>query len=195
MIAPLRDRIWTREEEIAYALERGIPIKATKDSPYSIDENLFGRSIEAGILEDPWAAPPEDAYLADRRSRTSAPAPAELVIGFEAGLPISLDGEELALAELIARAERARRRVRHRPDRHDREPRRRHQEPRGLRGSCGPRPDRGPPRPRGSRPDEGESCRPSASSRRAGPSSSTTGSGSARSATRSTRSSTRRRSS
>jgi argininosuccinate synthase len=101
VIAPLRDRIWTRDEEIAYALARSIPIKVTQDSPYSIDENLFGRSIEAGILEDPWAAPPEDAYLLTA-DPDEAPDPAELVIGFDAGLPISLDGEELPLAELIA---------------------------------------------------------------------------------------------
>ena len=64
VIAPLRDTIWTREEEIAYALERGIPITVKKGSPYSIDENLFGRSIEAGMLEDPGPRRP--------RSRTSS---------------------------------------------------------------------------------------------------------------------------
>ncbi|MCS7007042.1 MAG: argininosuccinate synthase, partial [Gaiellaceae bacterium] len=60
VIAPLRDRVWTRDEEIAYALEKGIPVVQTEASPYSIDENLFGRAIEAGVLEDPWAAPPEE---------------------------------------------------------------------------------------------------------------------------------------
>src|SRR3954447_3343868 len=63
VIAPLRDTIWTRDAEIAYAEERGIPITAKKDTPFSIDENLFGRSIEAGVLEDPWTAPPEEPYL------------------------------------------------------------------------------------------------------------------------------------
>jgi argininosuccinate synthase len=101
VIAPLRDRIWTREEEIEYALSRGIPIEAKKSSPYSIDENLFGRSIEAGILEDPWTAPPEEPYKLTR-SPDAAPAPAEIVVGFEAGVPISLDGAELGLVELIA---------------------------------------------------------------------------------------------
>ena len=62
VIAPLRDRVWTRDEEIEYALERGIPIAQTAASPYSIDENLFGRSIECGILEDPWQEPPEEPY-------------------------------------------------------------------------------------------------------------------------------------
>jgi argininosuccinate synthase len=102
VIAPLRDRIWTREEEIAYALERGIPITAHKASPYSIDENLFGRSIEAGILEDPWTAPPEDPYLLTS-SPDAAPEPVEIVLGFEAGIPISLDGQELGLADLVAK--------------------------------------------------------------------------------------------
>ncbi|HEX5798870.1 MAG TPA: argininosuccinate synthase [Gaiellaceae bacterium] len=101
VIAPLRDTIWTREAEIAYAQSRGIPVTHTAASPYSIDENLFGRSIEAGILEDPWVAPPEDVY-ALTSSPEAAPAPVELVVGFEAGLPASLDGVELPLAELVA---------------------------------------------------------------------------------------------
>jgi argininosuccinate synthase len=101
VIAPLRDTIWTRDAEIAFALERGIPVTQTAASPYSIDENLFGRSIEAGILEDPWAEPPEDVY-ALTSSPAVAPPPTETVIGFEAGLPVSLDGEELPLAELVA---------------------------------------------------------------------------------------------
>ena len=54
VIAPLRDRIWTRDEEIAYAQARRIPVEAKPESPYSIDDNLFGRAIEAGVLEDPW---------------------------------------------------------------------------------------------------------------------------------------------
>jgi argininosuccinate synthase len=101
VIAPLRDTIWTRDAEIAYALERGIPVTQTAASPYSVDENLFGRSIEAGILEDPWVAPPEDVY-ALTSSPAGAPTPVEVVVGFEDGLPVSLDGAELPLAELIA---------------------------------------------------------------------------------------------
>jgi argininosuccinate synthase len=100
VIAPLRDRVWTRDEEIAYALARGIPVKQTADSPYSIDENVFGRSIECGVLEDPWAAPPEEPYELTANPAT-APAPDEIVIGFEAGLPASLDGEELSLLALV----------------------------------------------------------------------------------------------
>jgi argininosuccinate synthase len=101
VIAPLRDRSWSRDEEIAYAEARGIPVEAKQDSPYSIDDNLFGRAIEAGILEDPWVAPFEDAF-ALTSSPADAPRPVEVVIGFEAGIPVSLDGEELSLSELIA---------------------------------------------------------------------------------------------
>ena len=102
VIAPLRDRIWTRDEEIEYALAKGIPVQATQAAPFSIDENLFGRAIEAGVLEDPWDAPPEEPY-ALTSDPASAPEPIEVTIGFEAGVPVSLDGEELPLAELIAR--------------------------------------------------------------------------------------------
>ena len=101
VIAPLRDKIWTRDEEIAYALSRGIPVEATKESPFSFDENLLGRAIEAGVLEDPWAAPPEEPFGLTS-SPATAPASTTVVIGFEQGLPIALDGEELALADLIA---------------------------------------------------------------------------------------------
>ena len=101
VIAPLRDRIWTRDEEIAYAEARGIPVEAKQESPFSIDDNLFGRAIEAGVLEDPWAAPPEEAFVLTS-SPQAAPPPIDVVIGFEDGLPVSLDGEELELAELVA---------------------------------------------------------------------------------------------
>jgi argininosuccinate synthase len=101
VIAPLRDRVWTRDEEIDYALARRIPVTAKRSTPYSIDENLFGRSIEAGVLEDPWAAPPEDAFLLTR-DPDEAPEPVEVVVGFEGGLPVSLDGGELPLADLVS---------------------------------------------------------------------------------------------
>jgi argininosuccinate synthase len=101
VIAPLRDKIRSRNEEIAFAEARGIPVEAKQASPYSIDDNLFGRAIEAGMLEDAWVAPPEDAFLLTS-SAANAPAPVEIVIGFERGVPTSLDGDELALSELIA---------------------------------------------------------------------------------------------
>ncbi|MGD0272994.1 MAG: argininosuccinate synthase [Gaiellaceae bacterium] len=102
VIAPLRDKVRTREEEIVYAQERGIPITNTKESPYSIDENVFGRAIESGMLEDPWTAPPEDAYRLTS-DPAKAPAPKEIVIGFENGIPVSLEGERLPLYQLIHR--------------------------------------------------------------------------------------------
>jgi argininosuccinate synthase len=101
VIAPLRDRVWTRDEEIAYAEARGIPVEAKVDKPFSVDDNLFGRAIEAGVLENPWAAPPEDAFVLTGPP-ASAPPPVDVVLGFEQGLPVALDGEELELHELIA---------------------------------------------------------------------------------------------
>jgi argininosuccinate synthase len=101
VIAPLRDRIWTRDEEIAYAKERGIPVEANVEKPYSIDDNLLGRAIESGILEDPWITPPEDAFVLTG-SPAAAPAPQDVVVSFEHGTPVALDGEELELHELVA---------------------------------------------------------------------------------------------
>ena len=101
VIAPLRDRVWTRSEEIDYALARRIPVEAKQERPYSIDDNLLGRAIEAGALEDPWLEPPEEAFALTSSPR-AAPDPAEVVIGFEEGLPVALDGEELELTDLLA---------------------------------------------------------------------------------------------
>jgi argininosuccinate synthase len=105
VIAPLRDRVWTRDEEIEYALAKGIPVVQTAASPYSIDENLFGRAIEAGVLEDPWNSPPDEPY-ALTSDPVRSPDPVEVVVGFDKGVPVSLDGEELPLAALITRANR-----------------------------------------------------------------------------------------
>jgi argininosuccinate synthase len=102
VIAPLRDQAWTRDEEIAYALRRGIPVQATQASPFSIDENLFGRAIEAGVLEDPWNRPPEEPY-ALTQSPSPAEQPTEVIVAFERGVPVSLDGQELPAAALIAK--------------------------------------------------------------------------------------------
>src|SRR4051795_13048193 len=90
VIAPLRDRIWTRDEEMAYALARGIPVEATPEAPFSFDENLLGRAIEAGVLEDPWNSPREEPFGLPS-SPATAPAPATVVLGFEQGLPVTLD--------------------------------------------------------------------------------------------------------
>ena len=100
VIAPLRDRPRTRDEELAYAAERGIPVEAKPESPYSIDENLFGRAIEAGMLEDPWVAPPEEAFALTSPA-AEAPPPVDVVISFESGVPVSIDDDELPLHELV----------------------------------------------------------------------------------------------
>ncbi len=104
VIAPLREwDLLTRDEEIEYAEERGIPVPVTKKSPYSYDRNLWGISIECGVLEDPWERPPEDAYLLTKSPREAPDEPVEIEIGFEGGLPVSLDGEALGGVELIER--------------------------------------------------------------------------------------------
>jgi argininosuccinate synthase len=101
IIAPAREWGMTREETVAYAQRFGIPVPVTVDSPYSIDENLWGRSIECGVLEDPWVEPPEDVY-AWTRSQDEAPGnPLYVEIGFEQGNPVSLDGQESGGVELV----------------------------------------------------------------------------------------------
>src|SRR3954462_13640876 len=88
-IAPVRGWGLTREQSIEYAERYNIPITVTKKSPYSIDQNLWGRTIECGILEDPWAQPPEEVY---ELTTPTATGPTELTIRFEEGLPVALDG-------------------------------------------------------------------------------------------------------
>ncbi|QUG42001.1 argininosuccinate synthase [Psychrobacillus sp. INOP01] len=101
VIAPVREWSWSREEEIAYAKEKNIPIPINLDSPFSIDQNLWGRANECGILEDPWAAPPEEAYDLTV-SLENAPNTADVIeIEFLKGVPTSIDGVEYPLHELI----------------------------------------------------------------------------------------------
>lgn len=103
VIAPLRVGMGlSRDQEIDYAQERGIEIPITRASPYSIDVNIWGRSCETGVLEDPWVTPPADAYDWTVAAG-DAPDPVELVIGFEGGIPVSLDGERLGSVELVER--------------------------------------------------------------------------------------------
>lgn len=101
VLAPVRDWGMGRVETIAYATERDLPITTTKKSPYSIDENVWGRSIECGILENPWAAPPEDIYEMTQDPSAASPLGAEIELHFEAGVPTTLDGESLAPLHLI----------------------------------------------------------------------------------------------
>jgi argininosuccinate synthase len=103
IVAPVRDWDMDREAEIAYAQEHSIPVPVTRDSPYSIDENLWGRSIECGVLEDPWQEPPPDVYEWTVAPSEAPDAGTYVEIGFEAGLPVSLDGRETEPAALVLR--------------------------------------------------------------------------------------------
>lgn len=101
VLAPVREWGWSRDEEIEYAMKHNVPIPATLDSPFSIDQNLWGRANEAGIMEDPWVSPPEEAYGLTV-SVENAPNEAEYVeIEFIAGKPVALNGKEMKLADLI----------------------------------------------------------------------------------------------
>jgi argininosuccinate synthase len=99
-IAPVRDSGMTRDKAIAFAEERGLNIDVTKKSPYSVDQNVWGRAVETGFLEDPWNAPIEDVY-----SYTSAPGtssgPDELVLTFNAGVPTHIDGQPVTMLQAI----------------------------------------------------------------------------------------------
>jgi argininosuccinate synthase len=104
-IAPVREWRMGREEEIAYARDHGIPVKGgTEVSPYSIDDNLWGRSSEGRELEDLEAAPPDDVFQLVTPPERAPDRADELRVSFEAGRPVSLDGEELGLVELLERA-------------------------------------------------------------------------------------------
>jgi len=101
VLAPVREWAWSREEEIEYAKQKGIPVPINLDSPYSIDQNLWGRANECGILEDPWAAPPKDAYELTAELEDTPDTPDIIEIGFEKGVPVTLNGKAYKLSELI----------------------------------------------------------------------------------------------
>ena len=104
IVAPVREwNMKTREEEMVYAAKHNIPIPVTKASPYSTDDNLWGRSIECGVLEDPWNEPPDDIYEMTRSVKDAPDKPAYIEIGFERGVPVSLDGETLDGVSLVRR--------------------------------------------------------------------------------------------
>ena len=101
VIAPAREWGFTREEEIEYAKKYDIPIPVDVDNPYSVDQNLWGRSCECGVLEDPWMEPPEEAYEWTVNMKDAPDQPTYLEIVFEKGVPVSVEGKKLSLPELI----------------------------------------------------------------------------------------------
>ena len=101
VIAPAREWGMTREETIKYAEKHGIPVPVTVASPYSIDENLWGRSIECGVLEDPWVEPPEDAFAWTKSPGETPDRPGYVEIGFEQGTPVAVDGKKMDGITLI----------------------------------------------------------------------------------------------
>lgn len=102
ILAPAREWKMSREETIAYGEKYGIPSPVKKSSPYSIDRNLLGMAIEAGILEDPWAEPPEEVYLMTKAIEQTPDTPEYIEIGFDCGNPVSLNGKELSPVALIS---------------------------------------------------------------------------------------------
>ncbi|EDP67699.1 argininosuccinate synthase [Carnobacterium sp. AT7] len=101
VLAPVRDWTWSREEEINYAIEHSIPVPIDLDNPFSIDQNLWGRSNECGVLENPWIAPPEVAYDLTASLENTPNIPELIEIEFLAGVPIALDGSKYELSDLI----------------------------------------------------------------------------------------------
>lgn len=102
VIAPVREwDLGMRPDEIAYAQKHGVPVAQSIEKPYSIDDNLWGRAIEAGVLEDPWSEPPSDIWTMTVDPVDAPDVPTYVEIGFTSGVPTSLNGEEMPLAELI----------------------------------------------------------------------------------------------
>jgi argininosuccinate synthase len=106
ILAPVR--VWdlkTRDQEMEWAESRGIPVPTTKDNPYSIDDNLWGRAIECGVLEDPWVEPPADIYTLTNDARTDkcGDEPEYAIISFDQGLPVAYDGELMSFHDIICK--------------------------------------------------------------------------------------------
>lgn len=101
VLAPVRVWGFSREDSIEYAAAHGIPIRVRKDNPYSVDENLWGRTVECGILEDPWVEPPEEIYALTASVAGAPQEPSELVLGFDRGIPVTLDGAAMPLHDLV----------------------------------------------------------------------------------------------
>jgi argininosuccinate synthase len=102
VVAPLRTwELLTREDEVDYALARGIPIPITKEKPYSIDQNIWGCAIECGEMEDLWTEPPADAWVMTKDPSNAPRGSVSLVLGFEQGIPVSIDGQPMSGVKLI----------------------------------------------------------------------------------------------
>lgn len=101
VIAPAREWGFTREEEIRYAEKYNIPVPVDVNNPYSVDENLWGRSCECGVLEDPWVEPPEEAFTWTVSPEKAPDQPTYLEIDFKAGVPLKINGVQMPLSELI----------------------------------------------------------------------------------------------
>jgi argininosuccinate synthase len=104
VFAPVRDWGMTREQEISYADQHGIEVPVKSGAAYSVDHNLWGRSIEAGPLEDPWTAAPEQAFALTIAPERALPAPQVVEVEFKQGVPVAIDGEPMDIVSLIARA-------------------------------------------------------------------------------------------
>lgn len=101
VIAPVREWKWSREEEIEYAKANDVPVPADLDNPYSVDQNLWGRANECGVLENPWNQAPEDAFGITNSPEEAPDTPEFIDIEFKEGKPVALNGKEMKLADLI----------------------------------------------------------------------------------------------
>lgn len=106
VLAPVRDYAWTREKAIAFATENEIPINVTKKSPFSIDQNVWGRAVETGFLEDLWNAPTKDVYDYTEDPTLHWGAPDELIVTFDKGVPTAIDGKPVTVLEAIVELNR-----------------------------------------------------------------------------------------
>ncbi|RMI29929.1 argininosuccinate synthase [Nocardia stercoris] len=106
VIAPVRDYAWTREKAIAFAEENKLPINVSKKSPFSIDQNVWGRAVETGFLEDLWNAPTKDVYDYTVDPTVNFEAPDELIITFDKGVPVAIDGRPVSVLEAIVELNR-----------------------------------------------------------------------------------------
>ncbi|MBV8446329.1 MAG: argininosuccinate synthase, partial [Candidatus Dormibacteraeota bacterium] len=102
VLAPVRDYAWTREKAIAFAEENAIPINVSKRSPFSVDQNVWGRAVETGFLEHLWNAPTKDVYAYTEDPTVNWSTPDEVIVGFERGVPVSIDGRAVTVLEAIS---------------------------------------------------------------------------------------------